>query len=144
MEYFIGSIMTIITIAFCNKMFNKKIPKPFKSNVEYSQSRLVEIMKPVQALYGLITILNKEKLVTQTTKHYDSQHVRVIISDTEAYWISNNKFYTASVEGSKIIEETTKEVDTMTMDDVQLNKIIEIVEMLGGNDDSSGTGNKGF
>lgn len=82
--------------------------------------------------------------ITQSRKHYAAQHVRVIMSDTEAYWIANNRFYVADVQNNAIVQESTREVDTMVMDDVQLKKIIEIVDMLGENDDSGSSGYKGF
>jgi hypothetical protein len=83
-------------------------------------------------------------IITQTSKHHDSLHVKVVIADNEAYWISNDKFYVADVRDKMVIQESTREVDTMAMDDVELNKISEIVELLRKEDknDRGSSGNK--
>lgn len=84
---------------------------------------------------------------TQSQKHYDSLHVKVVIAEDAAYWIANHVFYMADIDRSsrQVLQETTRTVDTMTMNDVQLKKIEEIVEILReGEDDSRSTGNKEF
>jgi hypothetical protein len=46
------------------------------------------------------------------------------------YWIVNNTFYVADIVDGNVEENTTRLVDTMTMDKVQLDKIMFIVEKL--------------
>jgi hypothetical protein len=144
MEYVIGSVLTLTTIFCCNLLLRNKRNKIVKIGVRFSQSRLHEITKPINSLTELVKALSREPIPTQSRKHYAAQHVRVIMSESEAYWISNNRFYVADVRDNLIIQETTREVDTMVMDDVQLKKIMEIVEMLGDNNDSGSSRNKGF
>lgn len=144
MEYFIGSALTLITIMTCNILLRRNKNKTVNVDIQFRQSRLHELLKPLHILENLVKILSKTPTETQSRKHYSKQHVKVIMSDTEAYWIANNKFYVADVRDSIIVQETTREVDTMVMDDVQLKKIIEIVEMLGDGDDSGSSGNKGL
>jgi hypothetical protein len=144
MEYFFGSLITLITIVCFNLLLRKKPNRTVKVGVLFSQSRLNELVKPLGVLEHFIKAMQSRGKNTQSKKHNAEQHVRVIISETEAYWIANNKFYTADVRDSLIIQETTREVDTMAMDDVQLKKIIEIVDMLGKSNDSRGSGNKNF
>ncbi len=144
MEYFIGSVLTLITIFSCNLLLRRKNNEIVSVGVSFSQSRLHELLKPMRALSELVRTLSKADTPTQSKKHYAGQHVRVIMSETEAYWIANNKFYVADVQDNLIVQETTREVDTMAMDDVQLKKIIEIVDMLGDSNDSSSSGNKGL
>jgi hypothetical protein len=144
MEYFLGSFLTLAVIVCCNLMLKSKNNKPVTLSVKINQSRLHELIKPIVFLENLRKSFIEKQPSTQSKKHYSSQHVRVIMSETEAYWIANNKFYVAEVVNSLVVQETTREVDTMVMDDVQLNKIMKIVEMLGEGNDSSGPGNKSF
>lgn len=140
MEYLVGSFVTLATLLISIAWFRKQPINKVKFTYSYTQSRMHEIMRPLNILNSLINIIEKEDVMTQSKKHYDAQHVKVIISETEAYWIANNIFYTADVKNHVIIQETTREVDTMTMDEVQLKKISEIVEMLGRDNDSSSSG----
>jgi hypothetical protein len=144
MEYFFGPIITLITIASLNLLLRKKSNRIIKVGVVFSQSRVNELMKPLVIMGHFLKSIESNKVETQSKKHYAKQHVKVIISETEAYWIANNKFYTADVLDNSIVQETTREVDTMAMDDVQLKKIIEVVDMLGDKNDSGNSGNKNF
>ena len=86
------------------------------------------------------------KLVTKTqsTKHYDKTNVKVIILDNQAYWIKDNIFYRAPLVGQSIDKDLAEEVDTISMDRVQLDKMLFIMDKLreGINDDSRGSGNE--
>lgn len=144
MEYVIGSVLTLVTIISCNLLLRKKNSKSVKTSINFSQSRLNELIKPLNVLTDLVKSLSQKPIATQSRDYHAKQHVKVVMSETEAYWIANHKFYVADVVDSIIVQETTREVDTMVMDDVQLKKIMEIVEMLGENNDSSSSGNKGL
>ncbi len=144
MEYVVGSVLTLITIISCNLLLRSKTNKTVSTGINFSQSRLHELIKPLDILTDFVRIMSKREIPTQSRNHHASQHVRVIMSESEAYWIANNTFYVADVIDSLIVQETTREVDTMVMDDVQLKKIMEIVKMLGDNNDSGSSGNKGF
>jgi len=142
MEYVIGATLTLITVAVCNTLFRKNVSKSLKIGVMSSQARVHQLMRPLTFLEDLIHSSIEPNIVTQSTKHHSKLHVKVIISETEAYWIANNKFYVADVQDEIIVQETTREVDTMAMDDVQLKKIIDIVDMLGEENDRGSSGNK--
>jgi hypothetical protein len=51
--------------------------------------------------------------------------------DNQAYWIKDNLFYTAdmSIDGN-VNKDTTRIVDTMTMNSVQLDKMMFIIDRL--------------
>lgn len=85
-------------------------------------------------------IINKK----QSKIHYDKSNVKVIIFDNQAYWIKNNIFYRAPIDGEKIDKESAEKVDTMQMDKVQLDKMLFIMDKLreGINDDSRGSGDE--
>jgi hypothetical protein len=123
-------------------LLRKNTNKIVNVGISFSQSRMHELIKPLNIIKNLVKALENNRPMTQSRKHYDKQHVKVIMSETEAYWIANNVFYVADVMNNAIVQETTREVDTMAMDDVQLKKIIEIVDMLGEGNDSSSSGNK--
>jgi hypothetical protein len=67
---------------------------------------------------------------TQSTDYISKNSVRAIVVDDNMYWIVNNTFYVADIVDGNVEENTTRLVDTMTMDKVQLDKIMFIVEKL--------------
>ncbi len=85
-------------------------------------------------------VMNK----TQSKKHYDKTNVKVIILDNQAYWIKDNIFYKAPIVDQLIDKDSAEEVDTISMDRVQLDKMLFIMDKLreGINDDSRGSGDK--
>jgi hypothetical protein len=86
------------------------------------------------------------KLVTKTQSkmHHDKTNVKVIILDNQAYWIKDNIFYKAPLDGQSIDKDSAEEVDTINMDKVQLDKMLFIMDKLreGINDDSRGSGDR--
>jgi hypothetical protein len=138
MEYFIGSFITIITAILVTKLFSNDIKKP-KLSVMHSQSRMYDLIGPI------LQLLPKEQEVlnTQASKHFDKVNHRILIFDTEAYWIKDNCVYVAEIIDGELDENTTKKVDTMGMNSVQLKKMIFIVDTLteGKTNDSRDSGN---
>jgi hypothetical protein len=143
MEYILGAIVTLATIAFISNKINNSKTMRLRVNIQYNQTRAFELTKPLDLFNAMVDMV-ANPIITQTTKHHDSMHVKVVIADNEAYWISNNKFYVADVRDKMVIQESAREVDTMTMDDVELKKISEIVEILRKEDknDRGSSGNK--
>lgn len=145
MEYIFGSLVTMMTLFFASKMLQTKEAKRLRVNVTYNQTRAHQLLAPLKIFADIM--FEKEQVPTQSTKHNDSMHIKVIIAGAKAYWIANHKFYVADVLDSGVVQESAKEVDTMVMDDVQLKQISEIVELLRkeeGTDDRSNPGFKGL
>jgi hypothetical protein len=120
-----GAIVTTATILLTYRWFmaNSIPKKSFK--VSISQSRTNELMKSF--------FINNESFpaaTTQSMKHFDSINLRILILEEQAYWIKNNAVFVAEVINGEIEKDTAKEVDTMAMDKVQLNKLMFIVEKL--------------
>jgi hypothetical protein len=71
-------------------------------------------------------------------------NVKVIILGHTAFWIKNNVFYTANIDEDGIDKESTKVVDTMSMDKVQLDKMLFILDQLrdGEVNDSGSSGDQ--
>lgn len=137
MEYFAGSVLTLVTMYIVAKLVNhpKNNLKSVRTN--FSQSRQYELMAdfvPVE--------LPKPKS-TQSTKHERSQYTRIFFVGEDAYWIEDHRVYTAKFENGVIDQENKKTVDMTTIDKVELDKMIFVVERLteGLSDDSSNSGN---
>ena len=83
----------------------------------------------------------------QSFNHFISQNVRVVLTDNLAYWIKDGIFLQADLdETGKILEETSRKVDIMSMDSVQLMKMSYIVDKLteGKPNDNRSSGNSQF
>lgn len=143
MEYLFGSLVTLLTLFIAARKFSSSKTMNLKVRVKYNQTRAFELERPLDILGDMVEMITSRK-VSQTSKFEDSLNIKVVISDNEAYWISDNIFYVADVRDKMVIQESARKVDTMTMDDVQLKKISEIVEILREeeNNDSRGTGDK--
>lgn len=139
MDYLIGSIVTAALFTLGLKLFNRVIPKKIKMKVSYSQSYVYNVIGPVVKILAM-----SKKLETQASKYQDSLYVRVVLADNKAYWISNNVFYVADEEDGFIDKDSAKPVDTISMDKVQLEKMIFIVETLteGAENEDRNSGNK--
>lgn len=111
-------------------LFSYRIVEQYKSRSKtlkliVSQSRTNEFIKRI-----LIPDTSFPPATSQSMKHFDSLHVRILIVDNKAYWISNNAVFSADVVNGEVEKESTTEVDTMGMDNVQLKQMMFIVEKL--------------
>lgn len=76
------------------------------------------------------------------SKNYEKEtNVRVIIVDGQAYWIKDNIFYNAPLINDLVDKESAQRVDTSSMDKVQLDQMLFILDKLreGISDDSRGS-----
>jgi type II secretory pathway component GspD/PulD (secretin) len=90
-----------------------------------SQSRTHAMISPIAIFVNPI-----KEIDTQATRHFDGSQVRVLMTETKAYWISNNALQVADIVDGSVVEESAKTLDIMTMDKVELNEIVFIVEKL--------------
>lgn len=125
MEYFLGSLITLLIMAYFSKRTQQVMSKKLKS-VQLSQSYIDSLVS--QKI--LDVLLPPEKKKTQSTNHFKKDEVRVIVIEGEAYWIVNQTLYVANLVDGTVDNDTTRRVDTMTMDDVQLEKTQFIVQKL--------------
>jgi hypothetical protein len=83
------------------------------------------------------------KLATQSQKYIENTYVKVMIVDEEAYWIKDNRLFVAKMNEGEVDKESTREVDTMSMSKVQLEKTMFVVEKLTeGENDTGNSGDK--
>lgn len=126
MEYLIGSIVTFAMMAYLANKVRKNVPGKFKA-IEYSQIRSYENVK----MFLPDFLYDKPRLAeTQLSKYNKSLQMKVIFIENKAYWISNNTVLCADLENGVVNQSTTKPIDTMGMDKVELDKMSFIVEML--------------
>lgn len=146
MEYLVGSIATLICLLVFSNIAKKQssVIKPLR--IQKAQSYSYEIIRPVVPIIQMLKSFENKKLITQSSKHNDKNTLTVLQLGDAVYWIAKNSLYTASFSNGQINEESTKIVDTMALDDVQLEKIIYIVDTLTreSSNDSSNSGDKEF
>ena len=137
MEYFVGSVVTLVIVMAIGLIF-RRAQADTPITISYSQSYIHQLMYP----YIFTNEEIKAARPTQASKHAGDVYIRILIIDGFAYWIRNNVFYVADVEGEEVLKETAKQVDTMAMDKVQLEKMMFIVSKLteGKADDSWNAG----
>lgn len=139
MEYFLGSLITIIVFAVCYRFFIDENEKETNSIIRYRQSHIHELVKDI-----LPKEIFVKKIKRQSSRHEAKTNVKVIIVDNLAYWIRDNIFYVADMDGHAIDRDTQRVVDTMGMDRVQLDKMLFIIDQLrdGEENDSGSSRNK--
>lgn len=141
MDYAIGALITLTIVVIVNRLIVHEIQDHKKYNtgqIRYSQSHVYSLIAP---------FLDSEQFSpsrpkTQTDAYYEKNYLRILVFEGFAYWIKNNQLYRALMDNGQIDHDTTEEVDTMSMNDVQLQKTIMIVEMLkeGISDDRGSAG----
>lgn len=139
MEYLLGSITTLVLFFVISKILFSDIPDTKDISVRYSQSHIHKLVSPLLPK----NISRSEAKQSQSKKHYDKHNIRVIMLENNAYWIKDNVFYMADMVGGEVNPDTTRVVDTMGMDSVELDKMLFIMDRLreGFDNDSGSSGN---
>jgi hypothetical protein len=135
MEYLLGALVTLFSVVVLNKMFLKQVKRSSQMSMPVSQSYLHKFLSG----YGSSDVEAAQE--TQSSKYISKQSVKVMIVEGEAYWIQNNQLYVAQYKDGEVDDLGAEKVDTISMDSVQLEKTMFIVEKLTeGKNDSSGSG----
>lgn len=141
MEYIIGFLSAFVFIYFLVQIQNRyDILQERLKFVKSTQSRHHYLFKKNTSLPKKRGINNN----TQSAKHDKNINIKVVIMDNQAYWIKDNAFYTANISMNGTVDkDTTRAVDTMGMNRVQLDKMIFIIDRLreGNLNDSGSAGN---
>jgi hypothetical protein len=125
LDIFINLLIAIAAVLFIKRTGLNK-PKS-KTSIIYPRQSL-NILSFNDRVIKMLEGLEIKK--TQSIDYVQKTNVRAIVVDDQIYWIAGNEFYTADVVDGNVEENTTRLVDTMTMDKVQLNKIMFIVDKL--------------
>lgn len=97
-----------------------------KDFIRYSQSNIHDIIKDYIPKPERLRPLTE----SQSTKHENSNRVKVIITEDKAFWVMNNSFYTADVIDGSIDKGSTQVVDTFNLDKEDLDKMLFILDQL--------------
>jgi hypothetical protein len=121
------------------KIVKKKNKKTFSKTL-YKQSDMHQMLK----YFFSLEVKNKIKPVSQLTKRAESDMLKVIVVENQAYWVSNNIFYVAKAFDGEVLTETAKPIDVENMSKKDMDKMLFILDKLknGKRDDSSSAGNE--
>lgn len=142
MDFFIGVLITIIIlfIFFAKKAEHRVRVQPFLK-IRYSQTHIHSLIRPLLPTIEELKTLRRSK--TQTRKHVNNTHIKVLIIDNHAYWTKDNVFYVADIVDGDIDKDNAKVVDTMGMNKVELDKMMFIIDQLNeGKDNDRGSAGK--
>lgn len=138
MEYFLGSVITLLSLFIFNQML-KKITSETLRAPTFTQTTKVELLK--NYLINVITKTSEPK--TQSRNHLKKNSRKAFFLGKDVYWIENGFLFTAKITKNEIDNSTKKRVDTHSLDKVELDKISFIVDKLTeGNKDDSGNSGK--
>lgn len=138
MEYFLGSVITILSLFVFNQMLKKITSETLRVPV-FTQTSKVELLKN----YLVSIVTKKPEKETQSTNHLKKNSMKAFFLGRDVYWIEKGFLFTAKITNNEIDESTKKRVDTHSIDKVELDKISFIVDKLTeGNKDDSGNSGK--
>ena len=128
-----------LAFVFIILKLNKRHRRKSLNRLAYSQSSVHNIIKD----FIPKRLFERPEVVSQSRKHIEKHMVRIIVLDSNAYWVKDNIFYTAQTKNGNIIDETVKPVDIENMPKKELDKMLFILDNLGRgkNNDSSSSGN---
>jgi hypothetical protein len=132
MDYFVGAVVTFVILIIFRFFVNKEINQSNKIEISYSQTNVYELIR------DYMPKISRQKKDTQASKYNSKLYLKIFVVGKNAYWIKENTFYMADIVEDEIDQDTTRPVDTMSMDKVQLNEMMFIVEKLtkGNTNDS--------
>jgi len=125
MEYLL-LILLVIPIFVIYRMINIGRKISVKKLPVMSQSKAVEM---VSKLYSISEKTSKPKK-TQATKFFDKMNPTILMLEDGGYWISNNAVYYAGFNDEGLDTDNAVQLDTNSMNDVELKKLMFIVEQL--------------
>lgn len=126
MEYFIGSIITLLVISVTGYFARKIVVSEPKIQIKNSQSYYFTILDRF-LMAEQMAMVGKP---SQMRKHMDKLYTRILMVKGYAYWIRDNKLFKAEIIDNEVSEDNAIEVDIMSMNDVELKEILFIVDRL--------------
>lgn len=115
-------------------MVRKRHKKSF-SKVIGSQMDVHNITK------ALLSKHTTKQKTSQMRQYENDNRINVLVIGDQAYWISNNVFYTGDIVDNQIDHETTRPINTENMQNDEIEKMLFIIDSLknGNKDDIGGT-----
>lgn len=136
MNDFLVSFLTMLAIFAI--LYVRK-PKKGKNIIKYRQSSIHQIIGPF-----LPDLLPVDVKNTQSLKRLKENTIDVLITEDSAYWIHKNVFYKADVDNGNVDRSTAFPINTESMSEDELKKMLKILDKLTdrSNNEGRGTGNK--
>ena len=138
MDFVLGFLLTVFCLYVLSKIYKNKVASETKFKIRYGQSYKFELTKwsyfsPYEG---------KKKRNSQSQNHLDKSTTRVLVLENQAYWIAEGGLHTANIVDGSLDTNSTKRVDTMGMDEVELKRIIYVIDQLneGTQNDSGNPG----
>jgi len=127
MEFLLGVVFAFLSILFTRKFIltDNLMKETAIGSVVYRQSH-IKLLTQAAGHY----LFSPPPSPTQSRKILEKNQTRIIFSEDRAYWIKNNMFLHAELVNGEIDDSTTKVVDTIAMDRVELDKMAFIVQKL--------------
>jgi len=129
MEYLVGAIIAMAATYVSNIFLSKKT-KEEQFVVQRTQSYLYKLLTGLSLAEEI-----KQSKPKQSDKYLNRDHIKVMILDDKAYWIKDNQLYIADMVDGQIDGNSSREVDTIAMDHVELEHTMFVVEKLTEDDD---------
>lgn len=127
MEFLLGVVLAFLAILFTRKfvLTEDVLEETAIASVVYRQSH-IRLLTQAAGQY----LFSPPPRATQSRKILEKNQTRIVFSEDTAYWIKNNMFLQAALVNGEIDDSTTKVVDTIAMDRVELDKMAFIVQKL--------------
>lgn len=113
---------------FSYRIFSDKMPNKIIRRSVHSQSYFYDVVKIALPIIDMLK--PKPEKVSQSFKEQKKHTLRILTLGDRAYWIKDNAVHEAAIVDGHIDGESTKVLDTTAMDDVELKKMIFIVDKL--------------
>lgn len=138
MEYLIPLLLTI-GVSFVILKIVGKSEQINSSRLIYTQSYRHNLTKHFSNYTPQV-----EKKETQLSKRSKENAVKVITIENKAYWVIDNVFYSAMMDGDMPDMSTAMPVDTSSMSRSDIDKMLFILDNLDRrkNDERGSTGNE--
>lgn len=127
MEFLLGLLAGIAVTYLAIRIISSEIRSSVPLKLSYRQSDVFQALLPVLEYNRY---MNVAAIDTQATKFLDKDKIKVLVHDNQAYWIRDNAIFTSEVIDGNIDQSKAKQVDTMTMDKTELDRISFIVQEL--------------
>lgn len=141
LEFIAGAVVASLCLYVYKLLINSAVEasNANRLRVKLRQSNSIQYLILAGVLdYTTFDYGERKPLKTQATDFHDRIALKILILDDRAYWIEHSALYQADVINGQMDPSSTKVIDTMVLDGVELEKIIFVVDKLTGRYDDEG------
>lgn len=125
LDYVVGAMVALLAVSAAVPITLYHVRVYRKTKIYYRQSYNYSQIQPWASLN-----IPKKELNTQSARYADRNSTRVVLTSDKAYWITSQGLMVADIVKGQVDSSTTRGVDTMGADDVELSNLVFIVEKL--------------